>query len=382
MGQNTYSQWFKQQEWIDLNKKVCQKLTYEPVLLTALPDAGLTIFVHYIQETLRNLKNMDHLFLNITPQKGQISMEKFEIDLRRALEQELQQKFEDISIEQVFEVVLSQNKEIFLTINYLERLTGYPNLLLLLKTLRSLNPFKVHILIRSDISCITNPQKYNEAAILTKANVYILPQFNESGIRHQIRQYQRRFGWKVKPTYAKDIEKLTGGIPGLVKYTAKFISENGISKLTLRNLLRDSSINYKISNIYKTLVINKLIKAGKLNSERVDLLHKLGVITTKGNVRISLIEEYMQTAIRSAGTDTIQKELTKQEFSLFEFLKSRKDKIVTLEEISKTLWGNHAEAKFSLWSMYKILSNLKAKLKKYNYQINNLRGRGYILSNR
>jgi len=71
--------------------------------------------------------------------------------------------------------------------------------------------------------------------------------------------------------------------------------------------------------------------------------------------------------------------LSPQENKIYKILKDNPDKIYSCDEISDILWGKESLEKFSLWSIYKMISNLNTKLSNFSFFIRNFKGRGYSI---
>ena len=65
------------------------------------------------------------------------------------------------------------------------------------------------------------------------------------------------------------------------------------------------------------------------------------------------------------------------ETKILSFFSEKESKIVTLDNLAHLM--KMSDDDFSLWAIYKLISRLKVKVKN-NFNIKNLKGRGYILS--
>jgi len=74
---------------------------------------------------------------------------------------------------------------------------------------------------------------------------------------------------------------------------------------------------------------------------------------------------------------------TPQENSLFAALNSQKGRVVTFDEAGLAVWGNEVDQKYSLYSLAKLIENLRKKLRLAGHQkqhIYTLRKQGYLFN--
>ena len=64
------------------------------------------------------------------------------------------------------------------------------------------------------------------------------------------------------------------------------------------------------------------------------------------------------------------------EAKVLSFIIENEDKVVSLDKLANLM--KMTDANFSLWAIYKMISRLKPKVKN-NFQIKNIKGRGYLL---
>lgn len=76
-------------------------------------------------------------------------------------------------------------------------------------------------------------------------------------------------------------------------------------------------------------------------------------------------------------------DLPLQERKVLELLLGNRGSLVSYDQIAQMIWGNQAEEKFSLWSMAKLIQNLRRKLQErgiYKNLIITARKQGYLLA--
>lgn len=140
----------------------------------------------------------------------------------------------------------------------------------------------------------------------------------------------------------------------------KFLSELSAAEIKkITSLRTHTSIEKLLEDIWKGTADIKLID--KFNPLFKPLLLPP---VTKANKEIG----FMDVA-----------QLTAQERTLFDYLKSNED-ISSRDDIAQTMWGSNWLDKYSDWAIDKLVSKLKSKLIYSKYKILTFRGRGYKLT--
>lgn len=382
MNQLVYKKYFKKDHWGDFGLKVCKKLRKESVTVTCLPAGGKRYFLRHIIEYYKTITKDDQTIIisfEILPSQNKIFHLSSTINKQINYHLNFPKYLEDLSCEETLKEIVKRNNKLLIIINRFERLSPSPETMIFLESLRIIDPFKLRFFLGCDIGCITEPETYRPAGILTSANIEIIPPFNIKMTERSFEINNKIYEWKVPTYWSKQIYTLSGGNPGLVKYIIKFIHENKPSTLTTKLLTTDPAINFKLKNIFEKLKKCGLIKGNNLDLTKADLLEKLGVINKNKKLRIKLLEPFLIKEQKEIKFPTLNKILSTQELQLFQLLNSNPEKIISLHEISKALWGRHEAKKYSLWAIYKVISTLSKKLNKSGMKIKNYRGRGYAL---
>ena len=382
MHKHLFQQFFKGEIWEQFGKKVCTQLKNESVLITSIPEGGQRFFLKFIEEIYPEVtKDFETVFIafEIIPQ--QVSIENISSKIATLLKLKIPSLSRYSTCEEILNEAFQLNKRIIIIINRFERLKNYPETMTFLESLRSLNQLSFRFLLSCDISCLLEPEKYNAAGILTSGNIYILPQSNIESIQDMIKTYKHFYNWEVEASsnFAEELFGITGGFPGFIKYVLKYYCNKKPSVLKIEDIVQDSGIKFKIQNLLFKLEENHLVYNSKLNEDKSDILIKLGLLDKDKKITIKLLEYFLKDEKRNEISD-IEKKLSQQEFQLYTYFKSHEDKIVTLDEIAPLLWGPYANKKYSLWSIYKVVSNLNKKLHEFNISVKSYRGRGYSLS--
>jgi len=385
MAKTDYKNIFKKDHWGTFGSSVMELLNNESVLVTAIPAGGKRYFLRHIKTYYYDFnKDPDTVIISFELTPDLVSINKVSQKIYEILSYKLQNPkyLEGLSCEEAIEEVISRSKRILFIINRLEWLKKHPETMIFLESLRIIDQLHIRFLIGCDISVLINPEQYQAAGILASSNVFVIPPFNTRKIELSIDIHNQIYHWKVDKKYTRRIKQLSGGNQGLTKYLFKYIHTNKGKDFSSQKLLGDPGIRLKIVNIYEQLKGNNLIKDNELNMSQTHILINLNILNAEINPTIQLLEQYLSTIRIELGSDRIEKLLSSQELILFRYLVENEEDIVSLEKIAQLVWGKYATKKYSLWALYKVISNLNKKIKKYGYRIENFKGRGYSLTKR
>lgn len=93
------------------------------------------------------------------------------------------------------------------------------------------------------------------------------------------------------------------------------------------------------------------------------------------------IKHRLDITLLKKSNKTINEYLTGQELKVFNLLVSKKDEVVSRDDIAKTMWDDDWNDKYSDWSIDKVISNIKKKLFENNetQTIKTFKGEGFQL---
>lgn len=365
-----------------LIKNISNRLKSETYLITGLPQIGLTSFLNYVEEEYAKItqdKKTIIISFEILPKSTSVfnisskilGLMKYKLSSPKYLE--------ELSCREAILEVIKRGRKILFLISRFQYLRNSPETMIFLQTLRATNSIKIRFFLSCDITCLTKPGLYKPAGILSSTNIHIFPPLTLSEIQASLKSYKKLYNWNIPNEFSEKIHKLSGGICGLTKYISKYIHDHKPKKLTIEDLLKDSAINYKVTEIHEKLKENELIKDNKFDLTKSRLLQELGVLDTKDNPKIKLLEYVMSDKEPDSTQVELKKLLSVQEFTLFNYLMENLERVVSLDDLSNTLWKQDGITKYSLWALYKTISNLNKKIKTFGFNIKNYRGRGYQL---
>jgi hypothetical protein len=385
MKNEDYQKYFKINHWGTIPKEIITKLKRESVVITCLPGGGKRYLLKHMRSYYTDFTN-DHKtiipYIEIIPQRTTIS------HILPHLLQEIKfstgypKYLEDLTCEEAVRELILRGKKIVIMINHLERLLETPESIAFLDSFKTIDQFNIRYVFGCDISCVLNPELYRQAPSITSSNIICIPPFDLNGVKRVIKVNRILYKLDCSLSWSNKIYELSGGNPGLIKYLIKYISEEKPKILKLNKLIKNPGLRVKLINIVDTLSKYKLIDSrNSIMPSKTNILMDLGMLNSRGNLKIKLLNPFLMKPQAKVDTN-LKKLLSAQELSLFRIFEKSQEKIIDLDKISKSLWGKDAEAKYSLWAIYKTISNMNKKLKTVGKKIENFRGRGYALVNK
>lgn len=156
-------------------------------------------------------------------------------------------------------------------------------------------------------------------------------------------------------------------------------------------LISDERINLQSEELWEALtpsqqnVLMKIAQGKEISLEEADqaeyLWHTGYVVETPAGTHIFslLFKNYLLT--KSQPIQDLSSELSKKEFGLFEFLKSKINELCERESIIEAVWPEEEELGVSDWAVDRLVARLRTKLKeqKSSFEIITVKTRGYKL---
>ncbi|MBU0975809.1 MAG: helix-turn-helix domain-containing protein [Patescibacteria group bacterium] len=370
---------FATNKWEKYTERIISKLEKESVLITGLPQVGINTYIGYLRDIYEaKIKSEKSIIISIELYRFN-NIPDLESRIIEIINQNLgsPKTLEGSGVEDILRKLTSQNFKILFILYRLDNLLPHQHVFTFLQTLRAVNPLLVSFLSTADISCLTSPEKYVKAGPLASSNIELFPLLDLEELEKTIQGFKKMYSWNIPDELLPEIYELSGGVRGLCKYICKYISDHSPKELNPEDLIGYTGIGFRTKEIYEKLVETDLIEKGSLNTNRKEILGRIGVLDKEGNLRIELLQPYLKQAFSAE----IQryKDLSNQERDVFQYFREHSSKIITVDEIANLLWGDEEQEKFSLWAIYKMISNLNRKIKNFGFEIINYRGRGYQL---
>lgn len=257
-----------------------------------------------------------------------------------------------------------QGKRQVVVMRQVEKVDDLPVLLEQLNDIRQPNPQNTSYLIITDHRSLVDIDQYLAGFNAFFSSRYLLGAFDFEKTTEMIRTNCHFFGWPYVPQNDKQIYKLSGGIPRLVKHIYKEINESQLSLENPADFLFDQSIGFQL-NYLADLIL-------KIDTR---YLIKFGILDTKKKIKSSLLAMFFSDLQGKIARQNFP-ELTKAEAQLFSLFFSSPGEIISVDRIADFL--SISDDDFSLWAVYKLIARLKEKIKS-KYDLTNLKGRGYRL---
>ncbi len=259
---------------------------------------------------------------------------------------------------------LQTHQHLIIVIRQFENISNKKSLLEKLSHLRYPFPERITFLVITDHTAVTSPQDYiAQSGVFFSHQEYLAP-LNLNETTEMITINNNYYGWKTPPSLNEKIYTISGGIPRLIKYIAKDISEKGYIINNLDLFLVNPAINYQLD--YFTQLLLQFDKK---------ILHTLGLLENNC-INSTLLQYYFNTYQSNFVKETFP-QLTPLESTILSYLFEKKGEVVSIDHIGDLLELQGQE--FSQWAIYKQISRIKPKIAKL-FTIENIKGQGYILN--
>jgi hypothetical protein len=193
-----------------------------------------------------------------------------------------------------------------------------------------------------------------------------MPLFDLKGTKRILEINQDYFGYKVPDEATKEVYRLSGGNPALIKHLGKFVSEMGEKALNnLEFMINYPSLEIKLESVAKVII-----------SEDRTVLEKMGIIDTGGQLFSPLVGYYLK-GYEIENQKMLLPELSPREGKIFLFLLANRGTLVTKDRIGFLM--NLTDDNFSMWAIYKTISRLKIRLRD-KYEIKAVKDKGYVIT--
>jgi hypothetical protein len=161
-----------------------------------------------------------------------------------------------------------------------------------------------------------------------------------------------------------------------------FLIESGLiyqkkSKYVLYSRLLDYYMSHNKENVesLKQTIVKESESTNQIN-------RKTSVETKKGLTKLMSKRNDKHSNNKKQNYAQIKTYLTGQELIVMEVLLKDEGKVVKKEKLAKTVWGEDWADEYSQWALDKMISRLRKKLQKHNYEkvLKSVRGKGVVLT--
>jgi len=234
-----------------------------------------------------------------------------------------------------------------------------------LDSLRRRSPKSLVFLVFADHSAIIDTNEYQARSTIFFTEIFYMKPFDKNQSEKMIKSLTNFYGWRTDENLYEKIYSISGGIPRIIKYVVKEIYETRTPINNFEKFLSSPHISFQLELLTKLLI--------KLPKKKVEMLG----LVVKGKIKSKLLQHYFLNYQNNLAKQLFIN-LTKQESKILSFLLENQGVILQVDKIADLI--EMADEKYSLWAIYKLISRLKGKVKKY-FEIQNFKGQGYMLQN-
>lgn len=220
------------------------------------------------------------------------------------------------------------------------------------------NKYLSVILLHHDF--LVDPTAYFPDSISPISYVKMRRPLNFEMTRAVIEARRRLNGWNIPKKFEGDIYKDSGGIIGLIKRLCSYVDKYG--NLELSDLLS-----------YPPIVSTLSYLKGQFDCLDERNLRKLGLIDRDGEPKGDLLRSYIFRSSPGRGLA-----LSPSQARLLDLFLRKKGEIVSMDQIDECL---RYDGDYSMWGTYQSISRFKRAILRV-YRLENVRGKGYILTDR
>lgn len=213
---------------------------------------------------------------------------------------------------------------------------------------------------------------------LLATSLYILKPVEKSDAILLLKNFEKRFGFKLSPEQIEQVWVVSQGHVGLLKSLYMLLKEHPDHSYTLPEIMKDSSVIYRIHASLNELSPDK-IKLLLHSSAPSIFLEKFGYLNN-GSIFSPLFQAYLQKS-NVLAILAITQSLTDVELRLYNKLKNNIEHVVDRTEIAQALWEEDWEEKYSDWAIDQLIHRIREKLKKAlaPYEIITKKNEGFYL---
>lgn len=322
-----------------------------------------------------------------------------------------------MSIKNILSVLITKGWHVVFILNDFEfTLELSPTIFRNLESVLSLNKTMISFMFLATKNLLEPSvlEKFHNLKFAINRTTYYYPMMNENQINFMFKNMSNKTGIKLTESIKESLVDLCGGHVQLLKYSFTYLKELNDKQLQSkemikRHLLSNSQLKTVCSDIWNFFsteekqFISNFIKAGIIDDEtsiQAQYLLKTHIIR-KDNNKYEIFGELFKDFVKNMfpkeklvydpntkqiyyGVSSCTDRFTLQEFKLLVHFINNEDKVISRDEVGQILWGSNYVEKFSDWSIDKIISTIRKKLKEIGYPANNLttlKRRGFSFNN-
>jgi hypothetical protein len=227
-------------------------------------------------------------------------------------------------------------------------------------------------------------EKHNK--ILVRSMFIALPVDLNNTIQ-LVNDFEDRFGYKVIESQLKNVYKWSCGHIGLTKALYVLLKNKPDFLFSLENLLNEESILHRLDLIESEIPEKYWLQLLSKNMDEVVTLffEKYGYLY-KGKIFNVLLENYLQNKYKN-NLDSIFSQqqvilMTPQEKAIYQFLLTKKNCLISREDIASIIWKEKSIELYSDWAIDQLISRIRRKIKEKfpNLHIITQKRQGFLLT--
>jgi DNA-binding winged helix-turn-helix (wHTH) protein len=303
---------------------------------------------------------------------------------------------------------LQDNYHLIFILNEFDKIDFTPQFFNCLKNIWHMEKSKIHFIfgITQNIFTQENLKRYDQLGELITQNLIFCPLLSSADAFFVMNRLKNKYGFNVPQEKYKEVAKISGGHPLLIKTCLSMFSKNPNldEKEIQKHLLEQWEIKLILEDIWDAFTSNdkqivNQIALGEAppRHKASDFLLKLKLVTIKDNqygLFTTLFEEFVKNKKIERQTLSLNKnsgeilingfpfkeKITLKEYRLLSLFLENQNKLINRDQIAEALWGTEGYDKYSNWAIDQNISLLRKKLQKLGFPsqcLQTIKGLGY-----
>lgn len=206
-------------------------------------------------------------------------------------------------------------------------------------------------------------------------SVYMITPFDKLDSMKLLEDFEFRYSRKITEELKQEIFKLAQGQVGLMKSLFLYAVRNENKLPDTKELLELPSVIHRLESILNDAF--ETMKDEEIES-KLWIYAKLGLVKS-GRMFNPLLEKYFKKLQQEK--KPIEDLLSYSEKTVFELFKKNIEKLVTRDDVARTLWGNEWETKYSDWAIDQTVYRIRKAVQNTPYKLQTKKKQGFVLQN-
>jgi len=193
-------------------------------------------------------------------------------------------EIEKINLVDFTKNIASKNtKKKLIFVRFFEQIEFKNQVLEKLDSLRRKDPKNLVFLVLTDHGAVINFDDYQATSTIFFSDIIYFPPFDLNRTEAMVETLTSFYGWKIEKSLIKDIFKLSGGIPRLIKYLCKETYESRVPITNLEKFILVPQMNFQIDLVSKILI-----------REPKNKTCLFGLTDEEGRIKSQLVKYYLK----------------------------------------------------------------------------------------